>query len=168
MKSRFFGSLVLVSFISFISLIRAEGYVCPYEELGFGGRNDLLYDYYTQRDNYWVRLNETGWITRSNYCSDKGDTIKHLDAGETKCNDSQFTCYWSSGSCLVNSTRIPDCIELCKTVLENKGLSCLGECPGGYKSRNELYSICENTLPEQLPEQPRQLPRRKCRTRIII
>lgn len=147
-----------ITSLSLISLVSAEGYFCPYEGLGFDGTNDLLYDYYEIENDYWIRLNETGWITRFSYCADKADINKHSDAGETKCNDSQFTCYWSDNNCVVNSTRIPDCIELCEAVLQNKGLDCLGNCPSGYKSRNELYSICniEPTYSEN---------KKKCRRR---
>jgi hypothetical protein len=130
------------SVIFLINLVFSEGYFCPYPNLGFDGSNDLLYDYYIQENNYWIRLNQTGWISRSQYCSDKNDSSKHPDAGPVKCNDSQGTCIYSNGNCLVDNSKKPDCLALCSRIINNNGLPCLGECPSGYQSRSQIYSIC--------------------------
>lgn len=135
-----FKHIILIS--AFIALVKGEGYYCPYESLGFDGRNDLLYDYYEGQGDYWIRMGRTGWETRESYCRAKGDINLHADAGEAKCIDSQGTCRWSGNSCEVNPSKTPDCFELCQAVVEGKGLSCLGNCPGGSSSRDELYSIC--------------------------
>ena len=135
-----FKHIVFIS--AFIALVKGEGYYCPYESLGFDGRNDLLYDYYEGRGDSWIRMGRTGWETRESYCRAKGNLNLHSDAGEAKCIDSQGTCRWSGNSCEVDPTKTPDCFELCKAVSDGKGLQCLGNCPGGSSSREELYSIC--------------------------
>ncbi len=135
---------ILILCLIYASSVYAEGYYCPYESLGFDGRNDLLYDYYESSGDHWVRMGRTGWETRQSYCRAKGDASLHDDAGEAKCVDSQGTCRWSGSSCEVNQTKTPDCFELCKAVVDGRGLSCLGNCPDGYSSRDRLYSICSS------------------------
>lgn len=150
-----FKSIILYSTI--IAFVKAEGYYCPYESLGFDGRNDLLYDYYEGKGDHWVRMGRTGWETRESYCRAKGDLSLHSDAGEGKCVDSQGTCIWSGSSCDVNPSKTPDCYELCKRVNEGGGLSCLGNCPGGRSDRSQLYSICSQTN-QTLVSRPRKRP----------
>jgi hypothetical protein len=132
-------------FFMFIALAKSEGYYCPYESLGYDGTNDLLYDYYDSRGDYWIRIGNTGWETRESYCKAKGDITKHFDAGQGKCEDSQGTCIWDGISCDVNVNKQPDCFELCRKVANNEGLSCLGNCPNGYSSREKLYQVCSET-----------------------
>jgi hypothetical protein len=124
--------MFLVGFL-FTSLVRAEGYYCPYTQLGASESNQLLYDYYNgdSFQGYWTRTGQTGWQSISEYCRLKGDTSVHSDAGEWKCNDSRLTCIWNGNSCGVNPNRLPDCLELCQAVLNNEGPQCLGNCPGG-------------------------------------
>jgi hypothetical protein len=149
-----FKHIILLTAIT--SFVKAEGYYCPYESLGFDGRNDLLYDYYEGNGDYWVRMGRTGWETRESYCRAKGDASLHNDAGRDKCIDSQGTCSWSGTSCDVSSSKKPDCFELCKTVKDGKGLQCLGNCPGGNSDRSQLYSICENSQGNESQTQPPQ------------
>lgn len=137
-----FKHIIFIS--AFIALVHGEGYYCPYDSLGYDGRNDLLYDYYESSGNYWVRMGRTGWETRESYCRAKGDLYLHSDAGEEKCKDSQGTCRWNGNSCEIDTSKEPDCFELCKAVHDGKGLQCLGDCPGGYSSRDEIYNICNN------------------------
>lgn len=134
----------IILFTAVIAFVKAEGYYCPYESLGFDGRNDLLYDYYESNGDRWVRMGRTGWETRESYCRAKGDLSLHADAGRDKCIDSQGTCRWSGSSCEVDPSKNPDCYELCKRVSEGGGLQCLGNCPGGNSDRSQLYSICSN------------------------
>lgn len=124
--------------------VKCEGYYCPYEDLGATSENELLYDYYSDNDGtFWTRKGETGWMSIQDYCSNKADTSLHSDAGEWKCNDSHLLCIWDGSSCQVNRDRLPDCKELCTSVLNNEGPECLGNCPGGQSS-NTLYSeYCE-------------------------
>jgi hypothetical protein len=138
-------SILLVLF--FASIVKSEGYYCPYEDLGATSENQLLYDYYYDNDGtFWTRKGETGWMTVETYCSNKGDTSLHSDAGEWKCNDSHLLCIWDGSSCKVNTNRVPDCKELCQAVLNNGGPECLGNCAGG-RSSNTLYSkYCEPTV----------------------
>lgn len=137
--------------ITFISLlvkfVLSEGYYCPYRRLGYDGRNDLLYDYYEGNGNYWTRMGRIGWETRESYCRAKGDVNLHSDAGEAKCVDSQGTCVWSGSSCEVNPNKQPDCYKLCETIRNGGGLQCLGNCPNGYSSRDQIYSICNDERP---------------------
>jgi hypothetical protein len=131
-----FKNIILSSV--FIAFVKAEGYYCPYDSLGFDRRNDLLYDYYEGKGNYWIRIGKTGWETRKSYCNAKGN------AGKEKCQDSQGICMWSSSSCNINPSKKPDCYDLCKAVKNGKGLPCLGKCPTGNFHRNQFYSICNN------------------------
>lgn len=156
----------LILYTILIAFTKAEGYYCPYESLGFDGRNDLLYDYYEGKGDYWIRMGRTGWETRESYCRAKGDLSLHSDAGEGKCVDSQGTCIWSGSSCDVNPSKAPDCFELCKRVSEGGGLSCLGNCPDGRSDRSQLYSICNGQTSQQnssststLISRPRKRPR---------
>ena len=139
--------------------VKAEGYYCPYELLGFDGRNDLLYDYYEGNGNYWTRMGQTGWETRESYCRAKGDLSIHNDAGMAKCIDSQGTCRWLGNSCEVDITKKPDCFELCKKVKDGEGLPCLGNCPNGNIDREELYSICKNNNKTNLTIPIRKRPK---------
>ena len=135
---------ILLAILS-IPLAYAEGYYCPYTDLGYDGTNDLLYDYYQQEGDIWVRMGETGRQTRDSYCSAKGDLSIHSDAGQVKCEDSQGTCRWTGSSCEADSSKQPDCFELCQTILNGGGLSCLGSsCPGGG-DRRVIYAICDGT-----------------------
>lgn len=134
--------IIAVLLINLTSVL-AEGYICPYPELGANGDNILLYDYYDTRDGYWTRNGETGWQTLQSYCSAKGDLSIHSDAGEWKCNDSYGMCNWTGSSCIVTSGREPDCKEMCQAVLNNEGPDCLGNCPGGRQS-NFLYDRYAN------------------------
>jgi hypothetical protein len=164
-----FKHIILSSIL--IAFVKAEGYYCPYESLGFDGRNDLLYDYYDGKGDYWVRMGRTGWETRESYCRAKGNPSLHSDAGEAKCQDSQGTCMWSGSSCDINPSKQPDCYELCKAVKDGNGLQCLGNCPGGNSDRSQLYSICnlQNTNTNstttntntQIRTRPRPRPRPK-------
>ncbi|NBO99442.1 MAG: hypothetical protein EBU90_04845 [Proteobacteria bacterium] len=129
----------------FIIKVTAEGYYCPYSSLGYDGKNDLLYDYYQNQGNVWIRIGRTGWETRTQYCRAKGDFSLHSDASQAKCQDSQGTCQWNGNSCEVNPNKKPDCFQLCQTVLSGGGLSCLGnDCPGGPSNRETLYAICQD------------------------
>ena len=130
--------------IFLIHYVLAEGYYCPYTDLGSTSESQLLYDYYNDNDGtYWTRNGETGWMTVTEYCKNKGDLSRHSDAGEWKCNDSHLLCIWDGTNCQVNDKRLPDCKELCQAVLNNNGPQCLGNCPNG-KSSNNLYSqYCE-------------------------
>jgi hypothetical protein len=149
----------IVLFSAFIALVKGEGYYCPYESLGFDGRNDLLYDYYEGQGDYWIRMGRTGWETRESYCRAKGNLNLHSDAGEAKCIDSQGTCIWSGSSCEVNTNKQPDCFALCKAVSDGKGLQCLGNCPSGNTSRDELYNICNQPSITSRPRKTRYTPR---------
>lgn len=149
---------ITVLFAIMSTLVLAEGYYCPYSSLGYDGNNDLLYDYYQSSNNgmYWVRMGQTGWETRQSYCNAKGDTSIHFDAGQAKCEDSQGTCMWD-GSCIVNTSKQPDCFELCQTVVNGGGLPCLGNCPNGNVSREQLYDICFNSTPQEPTQTTRQV-----------
>lgn len=141
--------LLLLNFIIFVN---AEGYYCPYQELGANGSNNLLYDYYTLNQagsgTYWTRTGETGWQTVESYCSAKGDLSIHSDAGEWKCNDSKGLCNWDGSSCKVVTTRGPDCIEMCRAVLNGEAPDCLGNCPDGHSGGNYLYDrYCNSDSP---------------------
>lgn len=138
-------------------IVQAEGYYCPYTELGATENNDLVYDYYNSSDGglTWLRLGETGFIGRSQYCAEKGDESIHFDAGEEKCTDSVGLCFWDGSSCQVNQDRVPDCFALCEAVLNGEGLPCLG---GSCGSRDTIYEICE------LTEEP-VVPQPSCRPR---
>lgn len=131
----------------FCSSVYCEGYYCPYNDLGSTSGNELLYDYYFDNDGtYWTRKGETGWMTVTEYCRNKGDTSLHSDAGEWKCNDSHLLCIWDGNTCNVNQNRNPDCKELCSAIINNMGPQCLGNCAGG-RSSNTLYSqFCEPSL----------------------
>lgn len=143
---------IIVAILS-IGSVYAEGYYCPYTSLGFDGTNDLLYDYYQQEGNNWVRLGETGWQTRESYCSAKGDLSIHADAGQVKCEDSQGTCRWTGSSCEADPSKQPDCFDLCQTILNGGGLSCLGSgCPEGG-DRSVVYAICDG-IPADTEETP--------------
>ena len=127
-----------------LAVVYAEGYYCPYEDLGANGNNDMLYDYYSQQGNVYIRLGQTGWEPKSNYCSAKGDLSIHSDAGQWKCEDSQGACVWTGNSCVFNVNRQPDCRKLCETIVNGGGLYCLGsDCPGGG-DRNMIYAICND------------------------
>jgi hypothetical protein len=151
-----FKHIILYSAV--IAFVKAEGYYCPYESLGFDGKNDLLYDYYEGNGDRWVRMGRTGWETRESYCRAKGDLSLHSDAGEGKCVDSQGTCIWSGSSCDINQSKTPDCYELCKRVSEGGGLNCLGNCPGGRSDRSQLYSICNGQTNQTVVSRPRKRP----------
>lgn len=138
-------SLILL----FGTKVNAEGYYCPYSELGSFGENVLLYDYYTGFDNvYWTRTGQTGWESVYTYCDNKGNIALNSDAGEAKCEDSHDVCKWDStnSKCIFNQARQPDCKNLCQAVLDGLGPSCLGNCPSGKQS-NYLYTqyTCEDT-----------------------
>ena len=69
--------------IFLIHYVLAEGYYCPYIDLGSTSESQLLYDYYNDNDGtYWTRKGETGWMTVTEYCKNKGDLSLHSDAGE--------------------------------------------------------------------------------------
>lgn len=141
---------ILFLLISLIKFISAEGYYCPYTELQYDGTNDIIYDYYSLQGNVYIRLNEIGRTTRTEYCREKGDLSIHTDAGETKCNDSSSVCIYSNSMCTVDTTKQPDCLELCKTILNGGGLNCLGSaCPNNNGDRSVIYAICDtNTNPD--------------------
>jgi hypothetical protein len=143
-----FKHIILSSVL--IAFVKAEGYYCPYDSLGFDGKNDLLYDYYEGNGDYWVRMGRTGWETRESYCRAKGNMALHNDAGQAKCEDSQGTCMWSGSSCEINQSKKPDCFELCQTVKDGRGLQCLGNCPNGNSDRSQLYSICDNKIDDKV------------------
>lgn len=126
-----------------VSFVKSEGYYCPYEDLGATENENMLYDYYDGDFfiGYWTRTGETGWISRNDYCFDKGDLTKHSDAGEFKCNDSRGNCFWTGSMCAVSQDREADCRALCEAVLNNQGPECLGNCPNGKQS-NDLYNLC--------------------------
>lgn len=145
-----------IIFLSFIKFVISEGYYCPYRRLGYDGRNDLLYDYYEGNGNYWTRMGRIGWETRESYCRAKGNVNLHSDAGEAKCIDSQGTCRWTGSSCEVNPTKQPDCYKLCETIRNGGGLPCLGNCPNGYSSREQLYSMCSQNQTTQISQQTSQ------------
>jgi hypothetical protein len=126
------------------SLVKSEGYYCPYDDLGANGDLSLLYDYYNANGGYWTRMGQVGWTSVQAYCADKGDSSKHSDAGEWKCNDSKGLCMWSGSECLVAVGRAPDCRELCQAILNNQGPECLGDCPAG-KMSNNMYDLCNNS-----------------------
>jgi hypothetical protein len=139
-------SICFVLGLCWFKYVNAEGYYCPYGDLGATIENQLLYDYYDRTGNYWTRTGETGWESVAQYCAAKGDYSKHWDAGEWKCNDSKGMCSWDGSSCNVVTTRLPDCKELCRAILRNEGPDCLGDCPGGKQS-NSLYSLyCEPVI----------------------
>ena len=130
--------------IFLIHYVLAEGYYCPYIDLGSTSESQLLYDYYNDNDGtYWTRKGETGWMTVTEYCKNKGDLSLHSDAGEWKCNDSHLLCIWDGNNCQVNNKRHPDCKELCQAVIDNKGPQCLGNCPDGRNSNNLYSQYCE-------------------------
>jgi hypothetical protein len=137
-----FKHITIISLL--VKFVLGEGYYCPYRRLGYDGRNDLLYDYYEGNGNYWTRMGRIGWETRESYCRAKGNPSLHSDAGEAKCIDSQGTCRWTGSSCEVNPNKQADCYKLCETIRNGGGLQCLGNCPNGYSSREQLYSICES------------------------
>jgi hypothetical protein len=144
--------IFIFTLINLITFIKAEGYYCPYEELGANGNNKLLYDYYNLNQassgTYWTRTGQTGWQTVESYCFAKGDTSIHSDAGEWKCNDSKGLCNWDGSSCKVISTRDPDCIEMCRAVLNGEAPDCLGNCPDGHSGGNYLYDrYCNSVSP---------------------
>lgn len=139
----------IISLVFLVKFVLGEGYYCPYRRLGYDGRNDLLYDYYEGNGNYWTRMGRIGWETRESYCRAKGNPSLHSDAGEAKCVDSQGTCMWTGNSCEVNPNKQPDCYKLCETIRNGGGLSCLGNCPGGYASRDRLYSMCNEPSQNQ-------------------
>jgi hypothetical protein len=153
--------MIYLIFISLIALAKSEGYYCPYDSIGYDGINDLLYDYYESKDNYWIRMNRTGWETRESYCNAKGNLNIHSDAGKAKCEDSQGTCIWDGTSCNVNVLKKPDCFKLCNTIVNNGGLSCLGNCPNGYSSRDTLYNLCNKKSESRKEVQHNKNKRRK-------
>lgn len=140
---------ILFFLLNVIAFVKAEGYYCPYQELGANGNNNLLYDYYTLNqagsETYWTRTGQTGWQTVESYCSAKGDSSIHSDAGEWKCNDSKGLCIWDGSSCKVSANRGPDCIEMCRAVLNGEAPDCLGNCPDGHSGGNYLYDRYCNT-----------------------
>lgn len=139
----------LLMFLSFYMMnVSAEGYYCPYQDLGANGDANLLYDYYETRDGYWSRMGQTGWQTLESYCGAKGDLNQHSDAGEWKCNDSFQLCTWNGNSCLANRSRRPDCRELCQAILDNKGPGCLGNCPSGGSNVNMHMEYCGWSIPK--------------------
>jgi len=139
----------LFMFLSFYMMnVSAEGYYCPYQDLGANGDANLLYDYYETRDGYWLRMGQTGWQTLESYCGAKGDLNQHSDAGEWKCNDSFQLCTWNGNSCLANRSRRPDCRELCQAILDNKGPGCLGNCPNGGSNVNMHMEYCGWSIPK--------------------
>lgn len=139
----------LLMFLSFYMMnVSAEGYYCPYQDLGANGDANLLYDYYETRDGYWLRMGQTGWQTLESYCGAKGDLNQHSDAGEWKCNDSFQLCTWNGNSCLANRSRRPDCRELCQAILDNKGPGCLGNCPSGGSNVNMHMEYCGWSIPK--------------------
>jgi hypothetical protein len=133
-----------------ISMVKAEGYYCPYTDLGATSANQLLYDYYNgdSFQGYWTRTGETGWQSISEYCRLKGDTSVHADAGEWKCNDSYQLCSWTGTSCVANQSRQPDCKELCQAILNDEGPDCLGNCPGGQSEDNLHMKYCGWSIPK--------------------
>jgi hypothetical protein len=134
----------MIFLLFLIHYVLAEGYYCPYTDLGSTTESQLLYDYYNDNDGtYWTRNGETGWMTVTEYCKNKGDLSLHSDAGEWKCNDSHLLCIWNGNNCQVNDKRHPDCKELCQAVLDNKGPQCLGNCPNGQNSNNLYSEYCE-------------------------
>ena len=135
--------MLLNFLVSMVTIVLGEGYYCPFTDLGATENMSLLYDYYDTNEGYWTRKGEVGWTSVQAYCSDKGDSTKHSDAGEWKCNDSKGICFWTEGGCMVASSRTPDCKALCQAVLDNKGPACLGDCPGG-KISNTLYDLCSD------------------------
>lgn len=56
-----YGKVFFIA-IAFVLGVAAEGYYCPYEELGATDGQNLLYDYYSGDSNrgYWERLGQTG------------------------------------------------------------------------------------------------------------
>jgi hypothetical protein len=143
------NSKSLLMFLSFYMMnVSAEGYYCPYQDLGANGDANLLYDYYETRDGYWLRMGQTGWQTLESYCGAKGDLNQHSDAGEWKCNDSFQLCTWNGNSCLANRSRRPDCRELCQAILDNKGPGCLGNCPNGGSNVNMHMEYCGWSIPK--------------------
>jgi hypothetical protein len=130
---------IIIGTLLLLVQVSAEGYICPYADLGFDGENKLLYDYYDTKDggSYYTRKGETGWQSVKDYCYQKGDLSLHTDAGEWKCNDSKGICGWTGSSCAVKSEQA-NCKALCKAVIDGKGPACLGNCPGGRQS-NTLY-----------------------------
>ncbi len=137
---------LIIIFISLLILqVKAEGYLCPYREMGYDGKNSLLYDYYdtSSSGTYWTKKGETGWQSVEEYCKQKGDLFLHEDAGEWKCNDSHGLCKWTGTSCSSVTSRKPDCKRLCNAILKNQGVNCLGDCPNGHQT-NTLYTVCRN------------------------
>ena len=132
-----------------ITFVLSEGYYCPYVDLGSSVNSELLYDYYNSNGDYWTRIGETGWMSTTDYCKNKGDVTLHSDAGEWKCNDSHLLCYWNGSSCEVNTDRKPDCKKLCQAVLDNMGPECLGNCPNGHSSNNLYSTYCEPSITSQ-------------------
>lgn len=143
-----FKHITIISLL--VKFVLGEGYYCPYRRLGYDGKNDLLYDYYEGNGNYWTRMGRIGWETRESYCRAKGNINLHNDAGEAKCVDSQGTCIWSGSSCEVNPNKQPDCYKLCETIRNGGGLQCLGNCPNGYSSREQIYSVCNESTVESI------------------
>lgn len=139
----------MLMFLSFCMMnVSAEGYYCPYQDLGANGDVNLLYDYYETRDGYWLRMGQTGWQTLESYCGAKGDLNQHSDAGELKCNDSFQLCTWNGNSCVANRSRRLDCRELCQAILDNKGPGCLGNCPSGESNVNMHMEYCGWSIPK--------------------
>jgi hypothetical protein len=139
----------VLMFLSFCMMnVSAEGYYCPYQDLGANGDANLLYDYYETMDGYWLRIGQTGWQTLESYCGAKGDLNQHSDAGEWKCNDSFQLCTWNGNSCIANRSRRPDCRELCQAILDNKGPGCLGNCPSGGSDVNMYMEYCGWSIPK--------------------
>lgn len=142
-----FKKIGIVASILF-TVVKSEGYYCPYTDLGANGDNILLYDYYNTNNGYWTRTGETGWQTLESYCADKADSSKHSDAGEWKCNDSYQLCSWTGSSCAANRARQPDCKPLCQAILNNQGPACLGNCPGGQSNDNMHMQYCGWSIPK--------------------
>lgn len=132
---------IVICILFTLQSVSAEGYFCPYTDLGATDTNFLIYDYYDIAGGgaYYTRQGEVGFMSMTEYCRAKGDLTIHSDAGEWKCNDSHGLCTYNNTSCIVNSDRAPDCKALCQAVLNGEGPDCLGNCPNGSQS-NTLYN----------------------------
>lgn len=141
-----------------IPFVKAEGYLCPYTDLGWlEDEATVIFDKYAVNDDesVWIRLGEVGRISHETFCVEKT---------EEKCNDSVGMCFWDGEDCQVNSFRQPDCFELCETVLNRGGLPCLGATCG---SRETLYSICDESIENpQISDNPLPTPGRVCRRKV--